>query len=1661
MKVYLTLFFQCAFAIAAFAQPANDDCSSAINLGDAPYCSDPAQYSNVDATASIISPNNIPDCFNGGSVQRDVWFKFTAPANGSIVDFTIAIQGNEGGNGTLKNPQIAVYRGDCPTDLDMLVCASAPNLTNATSVDLIGLTPGAEYYIRVNDYSASAASNAGTFKLCISQYVAEFIMGQATGSSSCQGTLYDSGGAGDDYSSEENFTFSICPTEFHQCIILTVNSQTEEDYDFLTFIQGDGLGDPILTSFSGTFNNFEVQVPSNCATIQFQSDESAVEQGFTVTWTCSPTPCTAPPIFTCDNPEIIPTLPFNGNNLSTCLTGNAFLDDPCDSEYLLGNDYLFTYTSNGNECISVNGSSTSDGAGLGIYLGCPPDPGASCIEIQEPNFNNVGNPAIEAAYLESAGTYYILFSSIQGCANFNIAVDTVTCPVVLPPASTCDQALNIGGCSTLSAQIIALNPGEGDPDFIQDGVNQGCFVFPQFNYTFFYFKAGADGKFGFTCEAAVLPDEASDIDINVWGPIDNVEDICAFTSSNQPVRSTWTGGAVPTGLEDIHPGTGITVTDDFDCEDLSTPGAGGDNFVRRLDVVKDKFYVVLMDDFGQSIENGGISIDFNGTTPGVLVPDQGISMAGTDTTVCLGQPAQLMASGGAAYYWSPSNSLSCSQCPNPTANPSEPTTYEVVIASACASQTFEVDVDIFDLDLGPDVTVCAGASFELNPDGATNASYVWSGQALSCNNCPTPTVGPLVPGTYTYVASLLTTFCLFKDTVLVTVLQQPQPQYVIADDQELCSETTVQLGGPAQPGTVYGWTSNPPGFSSSAANPSVVPTATTTYYLSASNGACPFPAIDSVMLSVGNAALVMVANDTSICVGESISLGSTVPQSGVTYNWTTSAGTMSQPTAVNPFETPSVSTVYTLLATLGSCSITRLVNVNVVPLLLQLNVPDSFSVCNGNSVELQVNVSPSTNPVTWSPANQLSIGPTGLTATATPTESTVYTIRSFLNGCLREVNIIVALDSLPADLSIIPSDTTVCQGQQVLLRSPLYDPGEYQYMEFDWTPLEGQLTPDSLYNMVVSANQSTIYRRITNNGACRDTAFANVTVIIPPQILVTPPVSTVCAGVPVQLMAQIPGGVEGIMWSPPLGLSCTTCADPVATATTTTTFTIAGTYQTCPVSASALVNVTLAPPLSLTTDLVLCKGESSVLNSFTEPGATYVWTSTDPAFAGSNQAQPSVTPTLASTTYFVTATNGCSNTGSVTLTVQDAQLTVSKDTSVCRNEPVTFTASGTQLGVFQWSNGQNVQTFTENIALTGTYTVTYTYGDGCSQTATVNVTVNGESVPLDIPNPTQLCPGESITLNDASVPSGATYVWVASPTDSSLGITSGNPTVQPATTTTYTVTATLGLCVSTRTVTIGVASSMLSMPADVTICAGDLANLTITSGPGSILWSTGETNPSISVLPIATTSYTVQHTYGNNCVISDSVKVTVIPGFELAIVSAPPNTDTLELGQPLELTASITPGNNTSQFTYEWKENGTEIIGSTKVINTVVSTSDSTIRYIVRVASPGGCVRETDIIFQVNQPKVGVPNAFTPKNGDMMNDNFGLVFIKGGGTVELIEIYNRWGQKVFSGSDTDRNWDGTIDGKPAPMDTYIYRISWRRKDGALQEPLVGEVTLIR
>jgi gliding motility-associated-like protein len=73
-------------------------------------------------------------------------------------------------------------------------------------------------------------------------------------------------------------------------------------------------------------------------------------------------------------------------------------------------------------------------------------------------------------------------------------------------------------------------------------------------------------------------------------------------------------------------------------------------------------------------------------------------------------------------------------------------------------------------------------------------------------------------------------------------------------------------------------------------------------------------------------------------------------------------------------------------------------------------------------------------------------------------------------------------------------------------------------------------------------------------------------------------------------------------------------------------------------------------------------------------------------------------------------------------------------------------------------------------------------------------------------------------------------------------------------------------------------------------------------------------------------------------------------------------------------------------------------------------------------------------------PNVFVPNAFTPSNGDGLNDVLNVI----GGAVKTfdISIYNRWGELIFEADRMDFNWDATYQGQDVPAGVYVYTLEF-------------------
>lgn len=272
---------------------------------------------------------------------------------------------------------------------------------------------------------------------------------------------------------------------------------------------------------------------------------------------------------------------------------------------------------------------------------------------------------------------------------------------------------------------------------------------------------------------------------------------------------------------------------------------------------------------------------------------------------------------------------------------------------------------------------------------------------------------------------------------------------------------------------------------------------------------------------------------------------------------------------------------------------------------------------------------------------------------------------------------------------------------------------------------------------------------------------------------------------------------------------------------------------------------------------------------------------------------PNVCPTGDSTAYEVRVTYGqCNNTAndvvfSDTVYVKRdlaPTLSFTKTDATCTTTgSITITASGGGAASKEYSinNGTTYQasgTFS-NLA-PGTYTLRVrNAGSTCASASQTTTIVLNNNLTLASGNGGTICFGASFTPTVTG--NAASYSWT--PTTSVSNSTVINPTLTPQSTTTYTVTGTLGTCTKQATVTVNVVpGAVANAGADGIVIAGDSYQIQATGSVGTYVWTPSSGLSSASILapkatPAATTTYSLQVTTPQGCIATDDVTVTVIP----------------------------------------------------------------------------------------------------------------------------------------------------------------------------------------
>ena len=376
-----------------------------------------------------------------------------------------------------------------------------------------------------------------------------------------------------------------------------------------------------------------------------------------------------------------------------------------------------------------------------------------------------------------------------------------------------------------------------------------------------------------------------------------------------------------------------------------------------------------------------------------------------------------------------------------------------------------------------------------------------------------------------------------------------------------------------------------------------------------------------------------------------------------------------------------------------------------------------------------------------------------------------------------------------------------------------------------------------------------------------------------------------------------------------------------------------------------------------------------------------------------------------------------------------------RDSLICVADKVQLQASGS--GNFTWTPLVNIVNAASADPVVSPVTTTTYFANlddnGCKNRDSVQIRVV-DHVNLQPMADTVICRSDTIRLHLLS--DGLQYSWT--PAAQFINAHLPNPVAITNSTTLYQVTASVGSCSSKGQVLVStVPYPVANAGADTVICFNTSAQLHGTTNGSSFLWAPPNSLNRPNILdpvakPVSTTAYVLLAYDTRGC---------PKPGIDTVLVKMLPNINpyagndtTVVVNQPLQLHA-------TGGIRYVWIP--ATNLSDANIANPVAVFNEASpgLLYKVLVYNEANCVDSATVKVKIYKtpPSVFVPNAFTP-NGDGKNDALRPI-LAGIQRMEYFNVYNRWGQLVFSNTDPEApGWNGRLAGKEQPADAYIWAV---------------------
>lgn len=897
------------------------------------------------------------------------------------------------------------------------------------------------------------------------------------------------------------------------------------------------------------------------------------------------------------------------------------------------------------------------------------------------------------------------------------------------------------------------------------------------------------------------------------------------------------------------------------------------------------------------------------------------------------------------------------------------------------------------------------------------------------------------------------TGCSFFATYFI---QQPPPQNLLlsSSNASACANQSFVLSGVNSGGTpgttlpyTYTWS---PSFVSASLSVSEALSGTHIYTLSSSDSLNCLTNATIAVLVVGNPTIAILT--ASICPLATATLQASGASS---YTWQNNTNANSYTAS------PLSNTSYTLVGSAAGCTASATGSIYIYPLpaaSFQSNSP----VCNGTNLNLFG--SGGSSYVWTGPSAFSSNSSSPVITAASPAKSGVYTVTvTSAVGCTM---------STAANLTVHPTPTLSATGSTVCNTGTLnLSANSFAGSAFIWsgpnqfiaTTQFPQLSNPSLaangvYTLVVISPQS-----------CSNTAQVNVSVTAQPSpsILSDGPK---CADSPISFTTF---GGASYQWIGPAGFNSAQQFPQIinAQAFASGIYSVTVLLGPCIATANYSLTVWARPVATVSATPVVCAGKNLQLIGGGGPNLqTYYWAGPN-MFASSSYSVVRINANHSydgTYTLNVSDNHNCTASATIAVLIEDNPVITASGATVCLNAKAILKAQG---GVsYFWQGPQFYQSSVQNPTLNtvpknyeGSYTVTGKGANTCTSIAYAQVlTLELPQPQLSISPSTLACPGTTFTM---TAQGAVNYNWYG---PAAISLKGQQVSITPAN----------SAQVGTYTL-VGVDSIGCFNQA--------LFSLKLYDSPQGTLKETRTSNcaPTCSKFefvpnPITAkkigSSWTINRiTSGNkfNYCITDAgllefkgILIDSLTGckretqFQTSYHKKPEASFQYAPKLPdIYTTVSFTDESNvTSNYKAEWFLNGEANFSSSGKTLTHLFDRPDNYAVVLVVTDEQKCADTLIQKITVQEDfTVYVPNVFSP-NGDHLNAYFYPVLrsIKN----YRLEVYNRWGTRIYIGAENARGWDGTYNDVNCQQDSYTWRLKVSSLDGKARE-YTGEVILIR